>query len=45
MTLIQKFNPEVCFKANCDKLNFGACFGNLEKCKINKKAGYPKEVK
>ena len=44
MTLTQLFNPDVCFKNNCNKLSFGACFGNLYDCKTNKKAGYPKEM-
>lgn len=39
------FNPDICFKSNCDKLSFRACFGDPYNCKINKKAGYPKEVK
>ncbi len=38
------FEPSICFKNDCDKLSMGACFGDPYKCKINKKAGYPKEI-
>jgi hypothetical protein len=44
---IQLFNPVNCIidKKYCYNLSNGFCFGNPEKCKINNKAGYPKEVK
>jgi len=46
MTLIQKFNPELCKKIKCPYLRFGkACFYIPEKCEHNKKWGYPREVK
>jgi len=46
MTLIQKFNPELCKKIKCPYLRFGhACFYiSPEKCEQNRKWGYPKVV-
>lgn len=45
MTLIQKFNPELCKKIGCEYLLFGrACFFDPEKCKKNREWGYPKVV-
>jgi len=45
MTTTQLFNPKICIKNNCDKLRFSCCYGTPKDCKINKKAGYPKELK
>lgn len=36
--MIQLFNPEICRRNNCDRLQFGFCYGILRKCKINKEA-------
>lgn len=44
MKTTQLFNPDICFKNNCEYLRAGYCFGILEDCKINKKAGYPREI-
>ncbi len=44
MTLTHLFEPDICYKNNCDKLSHAACFGDPHNCKINQKAGYPKEV-
>ncbi len=49
MELIQKYDQEICLKSKCPHMNpnfrIPACFGNPDTCKINNKAGYPKEVK
>jgi len=49
MTMIQLFDEEICQKNNCPNTNWNmkvpTCFGNPENCKINQKAGFPKEIK
>jgi hypothetical protein len=48
MTLIKSFEPKICENANCKFFDYwfgGICYGNYEKCKINNKAGFPKQCK
>ncbi len=49
MTLIQLFDEKICQKNNCPNSNWNmklpTCFGNPHNCKINQKAGFPKEIK
>jgi len=49
MIIIQMFDEKICQKNNCPHINWNsiipACFGNPENCKINQKAGFPKEIK
>lgn len=46
MPLIQLFNPQICKKNRCPHLWMDeTCYGGVDYCKINKRAGYPKEVK
>lgn len=44
MSLIRLFDEKNCMKNNCPLVYDYNCFGNPETCKINNKAGYPKEV-